>query len=165
MIFIRLDENISYKIGEAAELIGIRQGVQFEAPRALGEEGLPDEHWMVRFGQRGKKSALRIAFSGDYFTDPERATAELSRITVFYAPRKYWQHLRRPGQAAYVIRWLDRIIDLASTAPAGTQFQLPASFNPETSVKVLDRIIGKVVTRPGRPRKPRKPAAAPLFDD
>lgn len=161
MIFIRLDENISYKIGEVADLIRIQQGIQFEAPHPNAETGLADQHWMEILGKRGKRSDLRIAFSGDYFNEAERATAEVNNITVFYAPRNYWRGLKRVGQAAFVLRWLPKMIELATSLPAGTQFQLPASFNPDVKVKLLDRILGKKVTRSGRPRKPK---SLPLLD-
>jgi hypothetical protein len=164
VIFVRLDENISHKIGLAAELLKIPGQPAFETPTGLNELGLPDEHWMARFGRRGQSRDRRIVVSGDDFTEPERITAELNKITVFYTPKMYWRPLGHIGQAAYLLRWLPSIIEIAKSNQAGSQFQLPRSFNIDVAPKLLESLKTKVVTRPGRPRLVRAPAPTPLLD-
>jgi hypothetical protein len=164
VIFIRLDENISHKIGEAAELLRIPGQPTFETPAQLNELGLADEHWMILFGRRGRSKDRRIVISGDDFTGPERATAELNKITVFYTPKMYWRPLGHLGQAAYILRWLPVMIEIAKTHPAGAQFQLPRSFNTSVAPTLLESVLTKIVKRSGRPRRPRQLAPAPLLD-
>jgi hypothetical protein len=165
VIFIRLDENLSPKIGRAAEAIKIRQDVVFETPHGDGSLGASDVHWFSDFGKRGGVADLRIAFSQDGFTDAERVVAELNKITVFYTPRtRYWRPLRRVGQAAYILRWLLRIIELAETSPPGTQFGLPPTFNTKAVVRTYKPLLGRK-SRRGRPLGRRKPAKhLPLLD-
>lgn len=164
MIFIRLDENVSHKIGLAAELIGIQRGITFESPHSMNELQLPDHHWMALMGARGGPRDVRIAFSGDGFNEAERATAEINNITVFYTPKMFWRPLGCAGQAAYFLRWLPTIIAMAKANAKGTQFQLPRSFNVDADVTTVPRILAKKVVRPGRPKKPRTIAPAPLLD-
>lgn len=165
MIFIRLDENLSPKIGRAAEVVKIRQDVVFETPHDDGSLGAADVHWFSEFGKRGGPADLRIALSQDGFTDPERVVAELNKITVFYTPRtRYWRPLKKVGQVAYVLRWLPRIIELAEASEPGTQFILPPTFNTKAQVRTYKPLLGRK-SRRGRSLGRRKPAGPlPLFD-
>lgn len=164
MIFIRLDENVSHKIGEFAEGVGIPHDVVIDTPEKLRQRGLADVDWMTAHSQRGGRRDVRIAFSGDTFTDRERAVAETLGISLFYTPFMYWRPLRRMGQAAYFLRWLPTIIEIAKANPPGSQFRLPGHFNPRANLRPLRSITGRMTVRPGRPRKPRKVAPAPLLD-
>ena len=101
MIFIRLDENVSYQLGHFAEKIGIPQNVVFDSAHQTGQAGMLDPDWMTRHSKRGRARDLRIAFSADNFTDAERALAEVLKITLFSTPYMYWRPLRRLGQTAY----------------------------------------------------------------
>lgn len=155
MIFIRLDENVSHHIADFARQIGIPRDVVIEAPTPLKETGLSDTTWMERLAKRGRPKDRRAAFSADNFTPAERAHAEALGITLFSVPRMFWRPLLRLGQVAFVLRWLPRIIDLIKTSPAGTQFRLPASFNPTVRVRQEARMLEKKVVRTGRPRTPK----------
>lgn len=164
MIFILLDEGVSPKIAEAAERIGIPEGVAIDSVNSQGMRGAADEDWMTALSKRGRAADLRVAFSADNFSDPERALAETLKITLFSTPIMYWRPLLRHGQAAYVLRWLPRIIELARAHPAGSQFRLPHSFNTGLQLQPLRAITTHKTRRSGRPAKPRPRRAAPLLD-
>jgi hypothetical protein len=165
VIFIRLDENISPRVGRCAEAVRIRQGVDIQWPGKDGTLGAPDPEWMNALGQRGREADIRISISQDGFTDPERIVAEVNKISVFYVPeRRFWGDLKKVEQAAYLLRWMGRIIELAETSPPGTQFALPATFNTRVKVKAYKPLLGRKNRRGSTLRRKRRPTPAPLLD-
>jgi hypothetical protein len=101
VIFIRLDENISPRVGRCAEAVKIRQGVDIQWPGKDGTLGAKDPEWMSALGRLGTDADLRITISQDGFTDLERIDAEINKISVFYVPpRAFWGDLRKVEQAA-----------------------------------------------------------------
>lgn len=154
MIFFRLDECVAYKIAVAAKEVGIPQDVKFEAPQTDSQTGVQDIAWMKLFAERGGKNDRRVVFTSDGMIkhrEAERAAAITAGLIVFYAPRAaYWRPLKKRGQAAYFLRWFDRMMDTARTAKPGDQFQLPASFSAGSVLKPLGSVI-----QPVKPRKPR----------
>lgn len=154
MIFLRLDENVSYKIAEAAVTIGVPQGLQFEAPQTLGQTGMKDIPWIEALSKRGRPQDVRCVFSGDRLTEPERAAAETAGLIVFFAPVWWWRKLRRLRQAAYVLIWLEAMIEMAVSNPSGSLIQLPMTFSPRADLKPMASVL-RTVSRPGRPRRPR----------
>lgn len=166
MIFVRFDENISPKIGRCVELMKSRRDLVVEWPAADGTLGAPDVHWLQVFGTRGGKRDRRIAISADGFVDAERAVAETAGVTVFYTPTvRYWRPLKSTGQAAYVLRWLDRIIALAEASEPGVQFALPATFRTSAQVRIYKPILGRSSRRGSQLRRRPRPKPAPLFDE
>lgn len=163
MIFVRLDENISYKIAPAAELLRIPGQPAFESALKLGQRGLADEHWMAIFGRRGKQDDRRIVFTADAFTVQERVTAEVNAVTIFYTPTRFWRPLGRLGQAAYILRWMSRSLDLAKVHAPGAQFQLPRSFNTRLEPRVLPSILERAARASvrGKPHRARRFARTP----
>lgn len=157
MIFFRLDECVAYKIAQAAEAIGIPQGVVFEAPQLLAQKGVEDTAWMKEFAERGRPTDLRLVFSSDGMMrhrEPERMAAINAGLIVFYAPKaSYWRGLRKRGQAAYFLRWFDTILALAKSASPGDQFQLPSSFSANPALKPMPPMTNVVRNR--RPAKPK----------
>ena len=88
MIFLRLDECVSYRIADAAKTIGIPEGVVFETPQHRQETGLEDVSWIAGFAKRGKPTDRRVVFSCDgrlRLNEVERAAAESAGLIVFYA--------------------------------------------------------------------------------
>lgn len=165
MIFLRLDENISPRVGRCVEAVKIRQDIDVQWPGKDGSLGAPDREWMKALGRRGKESDLRITISQDGFTDLERIDAELNKISVFYVPhRSFWGKLRKVEQAAYMLRWLARIIELAETSPAGTQFALPPTFNTKVKVRTYKPLLTRKNRRGSALRRKRQPKPAPLLD-
>lgn len=163
MIFIRLDENVSFKIVEAAKLIRIPQGVELESARATGDEGEPDTAWIAKFATRGRGTDVRVVFSGDgqmRSNIAERVALEEAGIVVFFAPQPAWRDLGRAGQAAYLLRWLETLAETAKTAPTGAQYHLPNSFNIEVPIRKLPSAIKRLPPRKPRRRK-SKPAPRP----
>lgn len=165
MIFLRLDECVSHRIADAAKALGIPQSLKFESPHALGEKGLKDVPWMARFAKRGRAADRRVVFSSDgrmKSNEVERAAAEAAGLVVFYAPRfSFWRHLHSRGQAAYFIRWLDKMVSTAEAANPGDQYQMPSTFNVKAQIKLLPSVLRAQPRRPGRPRKP--PASGSLI--
>lgn len=165
MIFLRLDENVSHRIAEAARAIGIPQDLKIETPHGQRESGLSDVDWVRRFAQRGRSDDVRVAFSGDgrmRDNEAERVALEDAGIILFFAPGKgFWRELRKEGQAAYFIRWLPKLLEIAKASKPGQQYKLPSSFNPRADLRPLAPIALKRVLRPGRPRRNRK---LPLLD-
>lgn len=164
MIFVRLDENVSYRLGEFAAAIGVPQNVQFDAPHLRGETGATDPDWMTAHSARGKPSDLKLAFSADDFTDAERALAEFLKITLFSTPKMYWRPLKRLGQTAYFLRWLPRMLELAALHPSGSQFRLPRNFGSGPGLVPMKSILSRKTIRSGRPRKPKTPIPLPLLE-
>lgn len=154
MIFFRLDECVAYKIAVAAKEVGIPQDVKFEAPQTESQNGVQDIAWMKLFAERGGKNDKRVVFTSDGMIkhrEAERAAAVTAGLIVFYAPRAaYWRPLKKRGQAAYFLRWFDRMMDTARAAQPGDQFQLPASFSAGSTLKPLGSVI--------KPPKARKPS-------
>lgn len=167
MIFFRLDECISYRIADAAKTIGIPQGVVFETPHSRKEKGMKDVPWIASFAKRGKLTDRRVVFSSDgrmRLNEVERAAAESAGLIVFYAPKfDFWRHLHSRGQAAYILRWLDRMAAVAASASDGAQYQLPSTFNTAVKIRELPSVIA---VRPKRPRRAKSPKpAGPLFPE
>ncbi len=123
---------------------------------------MKDVPWMVAFAKRGKRTDRRVVFSCDgrmRTNEVERAAAETAGLIVFYAPRfDFWRHLHRLGQAAYFLRWFDRMMAVAATAPDGAQFQLPSSFSASPNLKQLPSVLKARPKPPGRPRRPKPPS-------
>jgi hypothetical protein len=159
VIFFRLDECVAYKIAVAAKEVGIPQDVKFEAPQTESQTGVQDIAWMKLFAERGSKSDKRVVFTSDGMIkhrEAERAAAITAGLIVFYAPRAaFWRPLKKRGQAAYFLRWFDRMVETARAAQAGDQFQLPASFSAGSTLKPLGSVIKPVKTRKPSTRKPR----------
>jgi len=155
VIFFRLDECVAYKIALAAKEVGIPQDVKFEAPQTESQTGVQDIAWMKQFAERGGKNDKRVVFTSDGMIkhrEAERAAAITAGLIVFYAPRAaYWRPLKRRGQAAYFLRWFDRMMETARAAQPGDQFQLPASFSAGSVLKPLSSVI-----QPVKARKPRR---------
>jgi hypothetical protein len=165
VIFIRLDENISPRVGRCVEAIKIRQGVDIQWPGKDGTLGAKDPEWMTALGKRGGESDVRIIISQDGFTDPERVHAEINKISVFYVPhRAFWGGLKKVEQAAYLLRWLARIIELAETSAPGTQFALPSTFNTRVKVKTYKALLTRKNRRGSSLRRKRRLASTPLLD-
>ncbi len=165
MIFLRLDENVSHRIAEAAKVVGIPQDLKIETAHGQRESGLSDVDWVRRFAQRGRAQDVRVAFSGDgrmRENEAERVALEDAGVVLFFAPGKgFWRELRKEGQAAYFIRWLPKLLEIAKASNPGQQYKLPGSFTPRADLKPLASIASKSVLRPGRPRRDRK---LPLLD-
>ena len=91
MIFLRLDENVSHRIADAARAIGIPQDLKIETAHGQRESGLSDVDWVSRFAQRGRSRDVRAAFSGDgrmRDNEAERVALEDAGIVLFFAPGK-----------------------------------------------------------------------------
>lgn len=155
MFFFRLDEGISYRIAEAARLIGVPQDLAFETPVHAGLTGEKDPIWIERLSQRGKAGDIRCVLSADRLSEPERAACESAKLVVFLVPGpRWWRELKHLSQAAYVLRWLPSMIEIAKALPAGSIVQLPASFAPRANLRPLKPVIVKRARKGPRPRKP-----------
>jgi hypothetical protein len=168
VILFRLDENVSYKIAEAAVAVGIPQELKLETPYSRGETGEPDVAWIRAFAKRGGKKAIRCVFSGDgqiRNNEPERAACEDAGLVLFFAPSPtWWRDLRKEGQAAYFIRWLPAMVQIARKAVPGSQFKLPGTFSPKEDLVPLPRVAStQKAVRPER-KKTRSLAATPLLE-
>ncbi len=121
---------------------------------------MDDVSWIASYAKRGKPSDRRVVFSCDgrlRLNEVERAADESAGLIVFYAPKfDFWRHLHRRGQAAYIIRWLDRMAAIAAAAPHGSQFQLPSNFNTKTIVRALPSLLDE---KPKKPRGKRRKAS------
>lgn len=158
MIFLRLDENVSHKIAKAAKLIRIPPGLDLESARAAGDEGKGDTAWIELFASRGGPEDIRAVFSGDgrmRANTVERVALESAGLVVFFAPQPAWSNLGRFGQAAYFIRWIEKIVEIARTAPPGAQFHLPNSFNVEVPVRRLPSAVKRLPARKSRRARPK----------
>ena len=128
-MLIRFDECISWRIVEAIQKLGLPRDVEIETAQHRGEGGQPDVAWIEDFARRGG----RLVFSGDAnmrHVQLERAALEASGlVAVFPSSKKYFDGLRKWGQAGYVMVWLPAILRLAEEAPAGSHYRLPPSFS------------------------------------
>jgi hypothetical protein len=159
VIFLRLDENVSHRIADAAERIGIPQGLQIEHPHRTKERGMKDIPWIKAYAARGKRGSIRVVFSADEnmrFNEPERLALQEAGLIVFFAPIPWWRGLHRQGQAAFFLRWMLRMVEVAKVSAPGDQFRLPDHFRVDVALKPLPR-VGAEARRRRRQRRPPEP--------
>ncbi|MEI9889258.1 MAG: hypothetical protein WDN45_00175 [Caulobacteraceae bacterium] len=130
-MLIRFDECISWRIVEAIEQLRLPPNVVLETAQRRNENGQADIAWIEDFAQRGGN----LIVSGDASmrsVQLERAALEASGlVAVFPSSKKYFDGLRKWAQAAYLIAWFPVIMRLATEAPAGAHYRLPATFSGE----------------------------------
>ncbi len=144
MTRIRFDECVSKNIVNAIRVLGLPSGIEIEHPSDLNQGDLEDVDWLQLF----KESGGRCIVTGDTKMRGrinERLALQASGFVAIFPPNKsgWYQNLKKHGQAAYLIRWIDEIARLACEAPDGDHYLLPPTFDVDpVRIVTLRRLSG-----------------------